>query len=373
LDNFPGVILLKNVQRQYVLANKNYLRQWELTEDQVIGKTAEELWPRERADDILARDREIMEDGQVLTGESEITLSDNTVIPMMWTKFPVYQTDGEFMGIGIISVNNKDLRKALHEAHEANKTKQDFLANMSHELRTPLNAIMGFSEVMEMQILGPLANDRYLSYAHDISHSARHLLELINDILDISKIEAGKHELVFSEVNVAEIVDASVRVVHGQMDQKQHQFRLKIDPSVTHMTADPSALRQILVNLLSNATKFTPEGGTVTLEITPHSNDRPNDDILCIRISDTGIGIPSDDIAKIVTPFTQSGNIQFAGEGGTGLGLSIVHALVRLHGGVMEIESEVDKGTRVSLCLPRTRQAPETAPETTPDNAALPH
>jgi two-component system cell cycle sensor histidine kinase PleC len=297
-------------------------------------------------------------------------LPNGSIVPMMWTKFPAYQTDGELMGIGIISVNNTDLRKALDDAHKANKTKQDFLANMSHELRTPLNAIMGFSEVMEMQILGPIANDRYLSYAHDISQSARHLLDLINDILDISKIEAGTHELVYSDVNISEIVDASVRVVHGQMDQKRHQFKLEIDPSVSHITADPSALRQILVNLLSNATKFTPEDGTIKLEITPHSDDG----ILCIRISDTGIGIPKDDIAKIVTPFTQSGNIEFAGEGGTGLGLSIVDALVRLHGGVLDIESEMNKGTRVSLCLPRTQQAPEptpeSEPETTPDRNA---
>ena len=362
LDHFPGVILLKNVQRQYVLANKTYLRQYGLTEKDVIGKTAAEIWPRNRAKEITDRDTQIIESGQVVTGESDVKLPDDSIIPMMWTKFPVYQTDGEIMGIGIISFNNKDLREALNEARNANKTKQDFLANMSHELRTPLNAIMGFSEVMEMQILGPLANDRYLSYAHDISHSARHLLDLINDILDISKIEAGKHELVYSDVDIAETVDASVRVVHGQMDQKRHRFKLHLDSSVSHITADASALRQMLVNLLSNATKFTPEGGTITLEITASPDGEFNGETLCIRISDTGIGIPEDDIAKIVTPFTQSGNNEFAGEGGTGLGLSIVNALVRLHGGALEIESEVGTGTRVSLCLPRTQHVTETTP-----------
>ena len=352
INNFPGEIILKDVQGRFVLINATFLRQRNQTQESMIGKTIHDIAPKDHADQIVARDQQVMEHGTVLTGERDILLPDGSSVPVLWTKFPVYQTDGALMGIGVISVNNTDLRKALNEAREANKSKQDFLANMSHELRTPLNAIMGFSEVMELQILGPLENDRYLSYAHDISTSAQHLLELINDILDISKIEAGKHELVYTDVDLAKVVASSVHVLQGQIDQKQHRFDFHIDAAVPNIFADASAIRQILINILSNAVKFTPENGEIQLEITTHKNRSEDRPYVCILVSDTGIGIPEDDIEKIVTPFTQSGNIDFAGEGGTGLGLSIVDSLVRLHGGTLDIRSRLNEGTRISITLP---------------------
>ncbi len=240
------------------------------------------------------------------------------------------------------------LRTALREAQQADRAKQDFLANMSHELRTPLNAIMGFSDMMVQQMFGALGNDRYLGYSRDISASARHLLDLVNDVLDIAKIEAGKQDLNVVEIDVDAVAGEAIREIKGRMDEKNQDFSMVIDENLATIQADAMALRQILANLLSNAMKFTPENGRIDLAFSLNEYGYSR-----ITVSDTGVGIPEADIENILVPFVQVGNVRHSGAGGTGLGLSIVNALVDLHGGSMRISSTLGTGTEVEILLPR--------------------
>jgi two-component system cell cycle sensor histidine kinase PleC len=270
---------------------------------------------------------------------------------------PQFDDSGVFLGYrgGAMDVTNlkkaeESVRAALEDAREADKAKQDFLANMSHELRTPLNAIMGFSEVMQMEFFGPLNNARYLDYVNDISQSANHLLVLVNDILDLSKIEAGKLELSFADIDLAAVASAAVRELEGSMRKKSQHFSMDIDRNAATIHADGSAVRQMLTNLLSNAMKFTPENGDISLSV-----GMAGPDMVKITVADSGVGIPKSDIDKVLSPFGQSGDIKLAREGGTGLGLPIVAALAKLHDGTLEIDSKVGTGTQVHITLPRTQ------------------
>ena len=238
------------------------------------------------------------------------------------------------------------LRAALDAAETANRTKSDFLAKMSHELRTPLNAIIGFSEVLSHETFGPLGHPRYSNYVDDIAISGRHLLEMINDILDMSKIESGRYEIDAVECDLAPIVSETVQVVRGQLEQQGIDFNLVIDPDTGPIYADQRAVRQILLNLLSNAIKFTPEGGRITLSTETKAGN------VKISVVDTGIGIAKEDLQAVLQPFNQGSNPHSDVQPGTGLGLPIVKSLVELHGGHIDIASEPGQGTTVTIEMP---------------------
>jgi two-component system, cell cycle sensor histidine kinase PleC len=240
--------------------------------------------------------------------------------------------------------------EARRRAEEANKAKSRFLATMSHELRTPLNAIMGFSEVMEAEILGPMANPTYKDYAGNIHDSGRHLLNLINEILDLSRIEAGRYELTEERLHLADVVDDCHRLLRLRAEAKGLQIIESIQDNVPLVWADQRALRQICLNLMSNALKFTPKGGSITICIamTPDGEQ-----LLSVR--DTGPGIPADEIPKVLQAFGQGSLAHQTAEGGTGLGLSIVQNLIELHGGKFQLKSELRKGTEAIVTLPRGR------------------
>ena len=268
---------------------------------------------------------------------------------------PVYDSSGDFMGYrgGTIEVTKlkhaeSATRAALQEARDADKAKQDFLAHTSHELRTPLNAIMGFAEVMKLEVFGSLGSARYQGYANDIYQSAGHLLALIDDILDLSKIEAGKFNLLFETIDMADVAKIAARELQRAMAAKSIQFSINVDPDAADFRADVKAIRQILTNLLSNAVKFTPEHGEIILSVQCAGPDHVQ-----IVVSDTGVGIPKADLGAVLSPFTQSGDREIARAGGTGLGLPIVQSLSELHGGSLRIESNVGEGTRVHVHLPR--------------------
>ena len=231
-------------------------------------------------------------------------------------------------------------------AEEANRSKSEFLANMSHELRTPLNAIIGFSEVMEQQFFGPVGNDKYVDYARDIHRSGQYLLDVISDILDMSKIEAGRVSLEYAEENIGDIVDDALRIVTPRAEEDNVQLVNKVPQSLT-LTADKRALKQVLINLTTNAVKFTPEGGKVTISVGQIGGK------IKITIADTGIGIPKDHIDKIGRPFEQVENQLTKTKGGSGLGLAISRSLIELHGGQMKIVSREGKGTTVTVMLPK--------------------
>jgi signal transduction histidine kinase/uncharacterized membrane protein len=241
----------------------------------------------------------------------------------------------------------EELIESRNEANAANRAKSEFLANMSHELRTPLNAIIGFSEFMAGGGLGPVGSPKYLEYARDINNSGRHLLDMISEVLDMSKIEAGQYELVPEDVNVSDTVEFCVRLVAGRAEAGQISLINQVSPELPKARADVRALRQILLNLLSNAVKFTPAGGRVTVSAAANG---PHD--IRVTVSDTGVGISADDLKRVGEPFRQLGRSLTKPQEGTGLGLAITKRLVEMHGGYVDIVSAPGRGTAVIVSLP---------------------
>lgn len=244
-------------------------------------------------------------------------------------------------------------------AEEANQTKSDFLANMSHELRTPLNAINGFSDIMKKEMFGPLGDPRYKEYVSDILFSGQHLLSLINDILDMSKIEAGKMTLNHESMQIDDMIGQVIRIVRGRAEDNRLKLIYQAE-QLPEIEADPRAVKQVLLNLMTNAIKFTPEGGAVSCDVTRNSAG------LIIKISDTGIGIAQDDIDRLAKPFEQIDSQHSRQHEGTGLGLALSKSLVELHGGNFTIESALGEGTTVIFTLPNTpiaKAAPQSGSE----------
>jgi len=230
-------------------------------------------------------------------------------------------------------------------AEEANQAKSSFLANMSHELRTPLNAIIGFSEMMESGMFGPLGDAKYLEYCRDISSSGRYLLDVINDILDMSKIEAGRISLEYETIELDAFLADTMRMFATRVDEKQLTINAESEPAI-RLRADRRMIKQIMINLLSNAVKFTPEGGRITVRargVNGHVN---------IAIEDTGIGIPKQALKNLGKPFEQVESQLTKRYGGSGLGLAIAKSLTELHGGAMRIRSTLGTGTIVLVRLP---------------------
>jgi signal transduction histidine kinase len=243
-----------------------------------------------------------------------------------------------------------ELNRSLEEAQNANRAKTEFLAHMSHELRTPLNAIIGFSEVMNKGMLGPLENPRYREYASDIHDSGQHLLAIINDILDLSKIEAGKAELHEEHCRLADIVGASVRLVRARAQEGGVKIEVALPAQLPLVRADARALKQVMVNLLSNAVKFTRAGGRVDVraDLAPGAGLR-------LMVRDTGVGMQPEDVEVALTPFGQVRNNLVKSHEGTGIGLPLAASLMQLHGGTLEIASEPGRGTTVTVTLPEER------------------
>lgn len=245
-----------------------------------------------------------------------------------------------------------DLRRAATIAEDANRAKSEFLAKMSHELRTPLNAVLGFSEMMERQVFGPLGAERYSEYVRDIHSSASHLLGLISDLLDLAKIETGRFTLHEEWVDLGALLDACAHMVRDDAVRRRLAFRVELPRQIIRLRADEMRLRQIIVNLLSNAVKFTPAGGEITLSADAASG-RP----VCLRVVDTGIGMSGEQLRNVVK-FGVVPNAQRvrAGEG-SGLGLAIARSLAEQHGGSLNIESVPGRGTTVTVILPQERVA----------------
>src|SRR5579883_557241 len=247
------------------------------------------------------------------------------------------------------------LSEANMEVREASRAKSEFLANMSHELRTPLNAIIGFSEIMAREILGPLGQTRYRDYAHDIQDSGKHLLGVINDILDLSRIEAGRMTLLEDEVDLCAVIAGCVRLLSHRAATAGVVIDCDFQPAMPRIRADEGRIRQIGFNLLANSIKYTPQGGEVRIRIAPNGDGE-----IELAIADTGIGMSPEDIPIALTPFRQVQTGGARNVGGTGLGLPLTKTLVELHGGRLAISSALGQGTTVSAIFPAERVLPNT-------------
>lgn len=243
-------------------------------------------------------------------------------------------------------IAEEDRRQALIKAEEANQAKSEFLATISHELRTPLNAILGFTDILSNQYLGPLGDKKYIEYANDIHASGEHLLDLVNDLLDISAIETGNQSLNMEELSIEELVKDCSRIMKEQAHNKNIRFLTEIPGGLPPICGDRRAIKQIVLNLLSNAVKFTPEGQKVTISV------RAGNGETSINVADTGIGIDEARLPGLTDPFVRAGQDPYLSKEGTGLGLAITKSLVELHDGSLEITSTPGKGTTVTVTFP---------------------
>ncbi len=279
----------------------------------------------------------------------------------------VVTQNGRYIGVGdatklmlvmadLATARASALEEETRRAEAASASKTQFLASMSHELRTPLNAIIGFADLMRLQTLGEMQPVRYGEYVEDIHKSGVHLLNMINELLDMAKIESGHVELRESIFNPMEVGLEVLRMLRQSIAQAALQLRVAVEDGLPPIHADQQQIRRVLINLLSNAIKYTPQGGTVTLSVCVCTDD----DIcgvegMLLTVEDTGIGIPGDKLEKVLEPFEQVENSFTRTRAGTGLGLALTRAMVEAHGGRLWLESELGKGTRAHALLPPSR------------------
>jgi PAS domain S-box-containing protein len=331
------------------------------TRAELLGRTDFDVVPPEQATIFRNIDVEILASGIPHENEEALTNQSGTQFWIV-TRKSLLEIPGRGRYIvGVISditerkQIERDLRVAKVQAEQANRARSQFLANMSHELRTPLNAIIGFSSILKKDDSGTTSESKRQEYLEDIHGSGVHLLHLINDILDLTKIEAGKYELREQECDVVGTISEAVRLLSDTALHKCVHIEQSADADMPAVTGDPRAIRQILLNLISNAVKFTPCGGTVTI------NARLDPDLaIVLSVSDTGIGMAPEEIPIALSSFNQVDGTWGRRYEGAGLGLPMVKALVELHAGTLNIESQVSKGTTVSVRFPPHRTAAST-------------
>jgi signal transduction histidine kinase len=250
-----------------------------------------------------------------------------------------------------LKASERKLIQARSQAETANHAKSEFLANMSHELRTPLNAIIGFSEIIAHELFGPLGNEKYLDYMKDIHQSSLHLLSIINDVLDMSKIEAGKLELSKEPLNIRHLIGEVVRMMRERAESRSIELVTKLSDGEVEIWADERAMKQIFLNLLSNAIKFSRDGSEVYVRVV---SDEPG--LAVVEFEDHGIGMNREELERALQPFGQAKPSTTRNYGGTGLGLPITKGLIEAHGGKLAIESRAGQGTTARISLPTERK-----------------
>jgi len=341
--------VLRHQPKEAVLSPSNYVERFVHPDDRARLLPITGAFEREEIDTYSIEYRLLREDGSIVyirSAAERMRDADGRSAQMF----------GAIQDVTDLHQRERELTEAKNEAEFANRSKSDFLANMSHELRTPLNAIIGFSQVIRDQLFGP-DQTRYVDYARDIYDSGQMLLDHINDILDLSKLEAGKQVLYEETVTLAQAVDDCRKIIAPRAAEGAVKIGVGDFRDLPKVWAEERALKQIFTNLLSNAVKFTPRGGSVDVEGAMTGNGE-----LCLVVRDTGIGIASDVLPHLFLPFHQGDNSTSRRYDGTGLGLAITRRLVELHGGRIEIESELGQGTTVKVFLPAERLIVDSKP-----------
>ncbi|MAY66907.1 MAG: hypothetical protein CMM77_07245 [Rhodospirillaceae bacterium] len=356
IDHAPALVALKHADGRYLLMNKEYTTQFGLDPATTEGLDVSKVFPSYLAKEFRAQERRAIEDRRDVTEERVIPHKDGDHVHLC-TKFPVMGEDGTVVAIGTFSTDiteqkatEQRINDALMDAERANRAKSEFLANMSHELRTPLNSIIGFSQVMSLGKDFELSPDKQLEYAQDIQRSAEHLLQLINDLLDLSKIEAGEVTLNEDAVDLAESLERACHMLRSDAEAKPVTLDCRCDSGLPKLRADTRFLMQVILNILSNAVKFNLPGGRVDVAARVDGDGH-----IIITIADTGIGIAAEDIPLVLEPFGQVGTSYDRAHIGTGLGLSVSKQLVELHGGALTLVSAPDEGTTVTVRFPPDR------------------
>jgi PAS domain S-box-containing protein len=358
VENAADAIEITDARFRLQYVNPAFERITGYTRQDVIGRTPGSLVRSGHFDAAYYEtiERTIL-GGKIWRGELIARRKDGDLRYQEATISPVIDASGQIAHFIAVKrdITEQKLREiAVIEAKDAaelaNRAKTTFLANMSHELRTPLNAIIGFAELLTMQLNGPLGSERYLGYARDIGVSGEHLLKVINDILDLTRIEAGGMEIHDEAVRCADLIDSSLRFIRDQASRAGLAVAIESAADLPRLRGDPRKLRQVLINLLSNAVKFTPRGGRIRIEAAREAGGG-----MLLRVGDTGIGMAADDIAQALTPFKQIDNSLARKYEGAGLGLPLAKNLVELHGGTLEVASELGEGTVVTCRFPPAR------------------
>lgn len=361
IDNAPSSISLKGPDGRYLLVNKHFKDLVGEPPEAVLGKRAVDFLDPESIRQNVESDRIVLTEGRVLTQEDRFAVK-GVERDFLATKFPVLNDEGQVTAVGTIRLDmshqkkiERELRAANFQAEEASAAKDLFLANVSHELRTPLTAIIGYSQLMANEVIkgkpGDETDDTYVDYAGRIHASGQHLLALINDILDVSRIMAGARDHIdVAEIDLVEAIEASLAMVRPRADDKRQTIMVAVPEALPYLEGDERLIRQIVINFLSNAVKFTPDSGRITVFA-----GTADDGGLSFGVRDTGVGIAPEDIPKVLEPFGQVATDLKDRHEGTGLGLTLAKKLVESHGGELSIDSTPGSGTVVTATFPPER------------------
>lgn len=350
-------ILVTDHNRRIVKVNDNFVRTFGWERDELVGHDFLDILTDGERQQATLNHEEFLRTGVRSTGEMKIVRRDGGVANALYTSATLELSQRRrfqvttVMDITIRKQMELSLRFAKEQADAANHAKSAFLANMSHELRTPLNAIIGFSEMIVSHMYGELGHPKYDEYLGDIHLSAKHLLEIINEVLDMSKIEAGRVDLDEQDVDIAALIDSVSRIMDSRIISSGIRIVQNLENDLPRLRADPRLVRQILINLLTNAVKYSESDSVITVK----ASIAPDGDMLLV-IADTGVGIPKDRIAEAMEPFGQLKDPRISTKyQGTGLGLPLAKAMAELHGGTLSVESDTGMGTRVSVYFPKNR------------------
>lgn len=366
-------ILVSDRNRRIVKVNDSFERIYGWNRKDTLGKDFVDFVTLDERELAESKHEKYISEGERASGEVKVLRKNGSIANVIYTTARLQLSHGRhFQVTTLVDITDRkqleySLRLAKEQADTANHAKSSFLANMSHELRTPLNAIIGFSEMMMKETFGPMGHEKYSEYMGDVHLSAKHLLEIINEVLDMSKIEAGRVELHEEDFDLMGLCDSVVRIVTSRVFSSDLKIKLDQADCFPKLYADPRLVRQILINLVTNAVKYSSKGGIIN--VTPKIEKNGE---MTVTVKDQGVGIPADRIQEAMEPFGQiNEHTTSSVYQGTGLGLPLAKAMTEMHGGELRLTSEEGKGTTVTISFPASRVKPQKNKENTAPNTGI--